>query len=235
MHLDPAAVATGLAVVGTWTAIGAAGSYFIARREQDQNEKTISEVRGVIRNVSTISAGDLVIHSVGTQSPEAISQEKRLLDAVAGRAAARFQIQEAHYSNALRQSTTYFYASVMVGLVGFVLLMTGVGLAFSELIGVGTVTGIGGLLTDAAAALVFSQANRAKKDAQDNLFSIAQTAEKYENYIMAFVYASGIEDTSVRDATNALIARSLVTGAVGLASTLTNDGPPSQASGESGS
>jgi hypothetical protein len=84
-----------------------------------------------------------------------------------------------------------------------------VGIAMAELLGVGAVTALGGVLAEAAAAMVFNQANRAKSDAQANLAAIARAAERDENNLMAYIYASRIQDVSMRDATNAALAREM--------------------------
>ncbi|WP_425436315.1 TRADD-N-associated membrane domain-containing protein [Mycobacterium terramassiliense] len=151
--------------------------------------------------------------------------DQRLLDAVAGRASTRFKIQEAHYANALRQSTTYFYVSLLVGLVGFALLMAGVALALADSVQVGTVTSLGGLLTDGAAALIFNQANRAKSDAQSNLKTIAHAAERDESNLMAFILASRIDDDGIRDATHADLARQLIIATSAPTPQVPQDGP----------
>jgi len=135
--------------------------------------------------------------------------DQSLMRGVAERTAARFEIQQTHYANALRQSTTYFYFSLGVGLVGFALLAVGVGIAMADRLEVGTVTAIGGVLAEAAAALVFNQANRAKSDAQANLAAIARAAERDENNLMAYIYASRIQDLAMRDATHAALAREM--------------------------
>jgi hypothetical protein len=158
------------------------------------------------------------------QTEEAERADQRLLDGLAQRTSVRFEIQQAHYANALRQSTTYFYYSLGVGVAGFALLLAGVGLAFADLVQVGTVAALGGLLADAAAAMVFSQANRAKADAQTNLSSIAHAAEKDENSLMAYIYASRIEDCSMRDATNAALAR-MMAGSTDSIAVLPTDTP----------
>ena len=135
--------------------------------------------------------------------------DQSLMRGVAERTAARFEIQQTHYANALRQSTTYFYFSLGVGLVGFALLAVGVGIAMADRLEVGTVTAFGGVLAEAAAALVFNQANRAKSDAQANLAAIALAAERDENNLMAYIYASRIQDLAMRDATHAALAREM--------------------------
>ena len=135
--------------------------------------------------------------------------DQSLMQGVAERTAARFEIQQTHYANALRQSTTYFYFSLGVGVVGFALLAAGVGIAMADRLEVGTVTAMGGVLAEAAAALVFNQANRAKSDAQANLAAIALAAERDENNLMAYIYASRIQDLAMRDATHAALAREM--------------------------
>lgn len=92
----------------------------------------------------------------------ATSEQKQLLDNVSNRAAARFKIQIIHYENALVQSATYFRVSLACGIIGFGLLLAGVGLASTpSKVPVAAVTGAGGILTGAAATLLFkSEATR---------------------------------------------------------------------------
>ncbi|OBY30894.1 hypothetical protein ACT18_14945 [Mycolicibacter kumamotonensis] len=133
--------------------------------------------------------------------------EERILASMERRSEARFQIQSEHWASALRQSTSYFYLSMFVGILGFILIVTGVGLAFGGLAQVGTVTGVAGLLTDGAAGLIFNQANKAKSDAQSNLAAIALAQERDENRQMALIYSSRITDPQLRDSTNVELAR----------------------------
>jgi len=95
-----------------------------ARREQRRNEDQIARVRGVIGRVSPIDMsvnGDQQVPARrggstvdGWTTDDAPDQS--LMRGVAERTAARFEIQQTHYANALRQSTTYFYFSLGVGL-----------------------------------------------------------------------------------------------------------------------
>jgi hypothetical protein len=214
MRMDSAAAVLVIGVLAGIAVILAAVTV-AARREQRRNEDQIAEVRGVIGRVSPVDMsvkqqtptrrGGLRDDSWGADE----SPEQSLMRGVAERTAARFEIQQTHYANALRQSTTYFYFSVGVGIVGFALLAVGVGLAIADRLEVGTVTAIGGVLAEAAAALVFNQANRAKSDAQANLAAIAAAAERDENNLMAYIYASQIQDLAIRDATHAALAREM--------------------------
>ena len=191
--------------------------FLAARREQRRNDDQIAAVRGVIGRVLPVDRsvnGDQATPTRrgGPTDGEWGADEtpdQRLMHGVADRTAARFEIQQTHYANALRQSTTYFYFSLGVGVVGFALLATGVGIAMADRLEVGTVTALGGVLAEAAAALVFSQANRAKSDAQANLAAIALAAERDENNLMAYIYASRIQDVATRDATHAALAREM--------------------------
>jgi hypothetical protein len=190
---------------------------FAARREQRRNDDQIAAVRGVIGRVSPIDLsanGNQVTPTrrggpTDTEWGTDETPDQGLMQGIAERTAARFEIQQTHYANALRQSTTYFYFSLGVGLVGFALLATGVGIAMADRLEVGTVTALGGVLAEAAAALVFNQANRAKSDAQANLAAIALAAERDENNLMAYIYASRIQDVATRDATHAALAREM--------------------------
>src|SRR6478609_9675489 len=198
MRMDSAGAALIITVLAGIAVISAA-VIVAARREQRRNEDQIAQVRGVIGRVSPIDmsvngdqqaptrrGGSTVDGWTTDDAPD-----QSLMRGVAERTAARFEIQQTHYANALRQSTTYFYFSLGVGLVGF---------AMADRLEVGTVTAIGGVLAEAAAALVFNQANRAKSDAQANLAAIARAAERDENNLMAYIYASRIQDLAMRDA-----------------------------------
>jgi hypothetical protein len=133
--------------------------------------------------------------------------EQRLLEAMERRAARRSEIQFQHYAEALRQSGIYFNISAVVGLVGFVLLIVGVALAFASLVEPGVITGVGGVLAEGAAALIFRQAAASKKDSQNNLVEMSQTGEREDNRQMALIYVSRIEDQNLRDQTVSGLAR----------------------------
>jgi hypothetical protein len=216
MRMDSAGAAVIITVIAG-IAVILAVVFLAARREQRRNDDQIAAVRGVIGRVLPVDRsvnGDQATPTRrggptdtgwGADEPP----DQRLMQGVAERTAARFEIQQTHYANALRQSTTYFYFSLGVGVVGFALLATGVGIAMADRLEVGTVTALGGVLAEAAAALVFNQANRAKSDAQANLAAIALAAERDENNLMAYIYASRIQDVTTRDATHAALAREM--------------------------
>jgi TRADD-N domain-containing protein len=216
MRMDSAGAALIITVLAG-TAVILAAVIIAARREQRRNEDQIAQVRGVIGRVSPIDMSVNGDQHVPTRRGGSTvdgwttddAPDQSLMRGVAERTAARFEIQQTHYANALRQSTTYFYFSLGVGLVGFALLAVGVGIAMADRLEVGTVTAIGGVLAEAAAALVFNQANRAKSDAQANLAAIARAAERDENNLMAYIYASRIQDLAMRDATHAALAREM--------------------------
>jgi hypothetical protein len=96
---------------------------------------------------------------------------------------------------------------VGVGILGFVALLVGLAVGLAGHVAVGTVTGLGGLLIDGAAALIFKQANRAKSDAQTNLSAITQAAERDENRQMALIYASRVDRDYERNAVNRELAQ----------------------------
>ena len=214
--MDSAGAAVIITVIASIAVI--LGAVFLAAsREQRRNDDQIAAVRGVIGRVLPVDMSANGDQATPTRRGGPTDNEwgadetpdQRLMQGVADRTAARFEIQQTHYANALRQSTTYFYFSLGVGLVGFALLATGVGIAMADRLEVGTVTALGGVLAEAAAALVFNQANRAKSDAQANLAAIALAAERDENNLMAYIYASRIQDVATRDATHAALAREL--------------------------
>lgn len=161
----------------------------------------------------------------GPQAPAA-GRLVRLLDAFERRSDERFAIQRAHYNNALRQSSIYFAFSVIVGGVGFALLITGAGLALAEVVEVGTLTALGGVLAEGAAALIFNQSGKAKADAQKNLTAIEDAEERDENRQMALIYAWQIEDPVLRDSTNAEMAQKYLSL---LERTHERDKPPTKA------
>jgi len=216
MRMDSAGAAVIITVIaGIAVILGVV--FLAARREQRRNDDQIAAVRGVIGRVLPVDRSVNGDQATPTRRGGPTGQgwgadetaDQRLMQGVADRTAARFEIQQTHYANALRQSTTYFYFSLGVGVVGFALLATGVGIAMADRLEVGTVTALGGVLAEAAAALVFSQANRAKSDAPANLAAIALAAERDENNLMAYIYASRIQDVATRDATHAALAREM--------------------------
>jgi hypothetical protein len=218
------------------SAAGALGVYFAGRGEQKRNEDEIAEVIRVAAPNSRNSHLDRLNGVLGPRSEaEQPFESLRLRDSetlkrselssldarytpddfwssLAERVDDRYRIECKHFAIALRQSTTYFYFSLGAAIVGFALVCAGVGLALVERVPVGTVTIIGGVLTDVAATLVFAQANRAKSDAQANLSAIAMAIEQDEKYLMAYMCVSQIHESSVRDATHAMLARQLVGG-----------------------
>src|SRR6185369_669341 len=209
MRMDSAGAALIITVLAGIAVILAA-VIIAARREQRRNEDQIARVSPIDMSVNgdqqvPARRGGSTVDGWTTDD----APDQSLMRGVAERTAARFEIQQTHYANALRQSTTYFYFSLGVGLVGFALLAVGVGIAMADRLEVGTVTAIGGVLAEAAAALVFNQANRAKSDAQANLAAIARAAERDENNLMAYIYASRIQDLAMRDATHAALAREM--------------------------
>jgi hypothetical protein len=91
--------------------------------EQRRNRDQVAEVRGAVEGAPAVEGVP--------EGQVATSEEKQLLDNVSNRAAARFKIQIIHYENALVQSATYFRVSLACGIIGFGLLVAGVGLAFN--------------------------------------------------------------------------------------------------------
>jgi hypothetical protein len=224
-----AALGTGLAA-----SLAASTTRSAFRRAQRRNEIEISRVRNVIvgdtfeveksprsyggSKADTsglgVSLEPLDVEEITTDkvrprggSSPALAPEERILTSMEKRSEARFQIQTEHYANALRQSTSYFYLSMFVGIIGFILLLVGVGLGLGGLVEIGTVTGAGGILVEGAAGLIFNQANKAKSDAQTNLAAIALAQERDENRQMALIYSSRIADPQLRDTTNVELAR----------------------------
>ncbi len=186
-------VAVVVAVPLVASAAGAFWTYVAGRRERRENDKSIAK-----------------IFSVVVASERTRYRADNFWDALAERVDDRYEVQCVHFGSALRQSTTYFYFSMGVATIGFALLSAGIGLALVGSIPVGTVSIIGGVLADVAATLVFRQANRAKSDAQANLSDIARAIEQDEKYLMAYKCLSQIQDSSVRDATHAIVARQLI-------------------------
>jgi hypothetical protein len=197
-------------------------AFVAARREQSRNEIQVARIATVLEEATSApvppAEGDTSAapsrRRGSTESP-ALSgidsrSEQQLLAGVAARVTARFKVQQIHYERALQQSTTYFYSSLVVGFIGFALLAAGVALALAGMTSAGTVTGLGGVIANAAGAMVFNQANRAKQDAQANLVAVARSTEIDQANLLAFLCTSRIYDQSVRDTTNAALARKLI-------------------------
>lgn len=193
-----------------------------ARHERSGNEIQVAQIAEVLSEAATALVppveGDPTAApsrrrgSAETQGPSGFDprSEQQLLAGVTARVAARFKVQQIHYERALQQSTTYFYSSLVVGFIGFALLAAGVALALAGMTSAGTVTALGGVVANAASAMVFTQANRAKQDAQSNLVAIARSTEHDEANLLAFLCMSRIYDQAVRDTTNAALARKLI-------------------------
>jgi hypothetical protein len=215
--------------VEVWIALAAVAAVIVgvaafvaARHEQSRNKLQVTQMTAALADVA--SAPLLPMDSDTTAAPsrrrgstESLApseldprSEQQLLAGVAARVAARFKVQQIHYERALQQSTTYFYSSLVVGFIGFVLLAAGVGVAFAGMTSAGTVTALGGVVANAAGAMVFNQANRAKQDAQANLVAIARSTEADQATLLAFLCMSRICDQAVRDTTNAALARKLI-------------------------
>jgi hypothetical protein len=204
--------------------VGVVVAVVASRREQARNRTQVAAVAEAVAGATpafapssddaqpstrrrTPSTGP---NDVATPSWRSDDTEDRLLEGVSARVATRFKVLQIHYQRALEQSTTYFYASLIAGLVGFALLLAGAVLALADMTPTGTVTGLGGAIATAAAALIFGQANCAKADAQSNLAAIALSIEEDQKYLLALLCVARIEDATVRDATNAALARELI-------------------------
>jgi TRADD-N domain-containing protein len=216
MGVSVAIAIAALAIV----AIAGVVAVVAARREQSRNEIQVTRMAEVLSEaaaapVPPVEADPAAAPSRRRGSAESPSgfdsrTEQQLLDGVAARVAARFKVQQMHYERALQQSTTYFYSSLVVGFIGFALLAAGVALALTGMASAGTVTALGGVVANAAGAMVFNQANRAKQDAQANLVAVARSTEIDEANLLAFVCTGRIADQAVRDTTNAALARKLI-------------------------
>src|SRR5262245_56446175 len=113
MRMEPVGVALIITVLAG-IALTLAAVFLYARREQRRNEDQIAAVRGVIGRVLPIDMsanGDRVTPTRRGGPTDAEwgadeSPDESLMRGVAERTAARFEIQQTHYANALRQSTT---------------------------------------------------------------------------------------------------------------------------------
>ncbi|HYZ68976.1 MAG TPA: hypothetical protein VE666_14445 [Mycobacterium sp.] len=216
--------------VSAWIALAALAAAVIAgvvalvaaRHEQSRNELQVTQMTAALSEIASALLPSMAGDSSAVPSrrrgsteswapPELDSRsEQQLLAGVAARVAARFKVQQIHYERALQQSTAYFYSSLVVGFIGFALLAAGLALALAGITSTGTVTALGGVIANVASAMVFVQANRAKQDAQANLVAVARSTEIDQANLLAFLCMSRICDQSVRDATNAALARKLI-------------------------
>jgi hypothetical protein len=196
---DVVPLAAGVTAAAVSVAAGLVVTFLAARRALAHDDA--AAIGNIGLEISFAELGE-------PQSTEKTAPEVRLLAAMEARATARFEVQQRHYADARRQSTTFFYLSVGVGIVGFVALLVGLAVGLAGHAALGTVTGLGGLLINGTAALVLSQANRAKSDAQANLSAITQAAERDENRQMALIYASRVGEVyNERNAVNGDLAR----------------------------
>lgn len=202
-----------IATASVGASVAALGALFAKRRSREleaQNERQIDELYGVI---AQREAADIDVAELESRRNESIggdvagASDDPILVEMARRSALRSKIQAKHYADALRQSTVYFYISAVVAVVGFLLVVLGASLAFASLGSAGALTGLAGLVTDGAAALVFKQAANSKADSQRNLTEISEAAERDDNRQMARIYSSRIGDPGLRDATLAELAR----------------------------
>lgn len=243
MDWVPVVTASIGAIAALMTAFGARRA---AKAELTQNEAAVDRLQAARAAERAVHIGELLADGLGVaptigegagetpaqlpaapvQAQAQVHPEQRFVENLERRSETRFQIQSAHYSGALRQSTVYFYFSVGVGFLGFILIFTGAALAIAKFLEVGTLSGVAGLLAEAGSALIFNQSSKAKADAQANLTAIAQAAERDENRQMAYIYASKVEDAALRDSTNAELARQYL-------SLLADTGADLSASGDS--
>ncbi|MEE6178706.1 TRADD-N-associated membrane domain-containing protein [Mycobacterium sp. 050134] len=215
-----------IAAVAVALAVGAA--VLAGRRERLRNRiqvqrvaDALSEAATALQSADTLNSptqtpsrrrggGDSQLQTPSESVLPAHNEQRRLTAGVDARVEARFKLQQLHYERALDQSTTYFYVSMVVGVVGLGLVAVGAALALTNRASAGTVTALAGVIGNATAAMIFSQASRAKRDSQTNLAGIARSTEIDEKYLLAFLCASRIEDQAVRDSANAALARALI-------------------------
>ena len=141
----------------------------------------------------------LILDSVDDDSPVEMTPLER-------RAERRFELQMSHYGDAKRQYNAYFYASLIVGVLGFVVIMLGGIAVIAGVADYGALTAVGGLVIEAGAAFVFKQSSKAADQAQSNLREISATAEESDRREMAKAYAERIEDVPLRNEVFAKLA-----------------------------
>ncbi|RZK75282.1 MAG: hypothetical protein EOP28_00340 [Rhodococcus sp. (in: high G+C Gram-positive bacteria)] len=186
-----AVVVSGLAAGGG--AIAARSVQKSARKADRENVRRVARVRATLRPDG--SDDDTIVYGVG----RVVSPDDSLVRSLERRSERRFELLTNHYADALRQSTTYFYLSLVVGIVGFVTILLG---GIAVMAGVGDYAAIAaaaGLLIEAAAGLIFKQAHNAKLHAQENLTAIAASSEDADNRAMALVYSSRVQDPAMQD------------------------------------
>src|SRR4029079_5204819 len=112
MRMDSAGAAVIITVIAG-IAVVLAVVFLAARREQRRNDDQIAAVRGVIGRVlpvdRAVNGDQAALPRCGGPTLQGWAAEDtadhRLMQGVANRTAATFEIQQTHYANALRQST----------------------------------------------------------------------------------------------------------------------------------
>lgn len=115
------------------------------------------------------------------------------------RAATSYKILTDHYANALTQSRAYFLLSYIVGIIGFLVMLGGVAIAYNGSLDSGVLAAVVGAAVDAAAGLVFVQANKAQTNSQENLKHLGETVKDDANRETALHLVSLIHDGERRD------------------------------------
>lgn len=95
---------------------------------------------------------------VGTQQRAKVTRDQRQLDTQTV-INFDFALLERYYEDTLGEYKLNSRASVLVAALGFVVILIGVGLALSNFTAVGTVTGLAGVISEAATVMFFRQNN----------------------------------------------------------------------------
>ncbi|MGU3586060.1 TRADD-N-associated membrane domain-containing protein [Rhodococcus sp. C26F] len=132
------------------------------------------------------------------------------------RTSTSYKVLTDHYSNALSQSRMYAYLSYFVGLLGFIIMIVGVVMVYGGSLDSGILAAVVGAVVEGAAALVFSQARKAKGDSQQNLQLLADTVQQDNNRESALLLVALIEDPAERDRALADLARQAMASATAI-------------------
>ncbi|MEU5870583.1 hypothetical protein AB0A73_03380 [Glycomyces sp. NPDC047369] len=116
----------------------------------------------------------------------------------------RFALQEAeiylqHHRLALKHYSAYQRASLWSGLLGFLLVLVGAGLAYFAGLDVGVLTAVAGAIPAAAAGLLFRQANILSARATENLRGLEAGVRRFNALEAALAVTEKVDDPGVRD------------------------------------
>lgn len=192
---DTFATATSVTAAGVTAVVGFTAAAGLAARSRRADRDTARQL-------------DSMREALGLEDDEPAAE----MTPVERRAQRRFDLQMAHYGDAKRQYNAYFYASLIIGVLGFVVIMLGGIAVVAGVASYGALTAAGGLVIEAGAAFVFAQSNRAADQAQSNLREISATAEESDRRETARAYAEKIENVELRNEVFARLALQSASG-----------------------